>query len=38
MPISPTFVACFADGEATRLTTYAAAGKLNLVRGVLEDD
>jgi hypothetical protein len=31
---SATFIAIFADGEATRLTTYAAAGKLNLTRGV----
>jgi hypothetical protein len=31
---SPTFVAHFADGEQTRMTTYCAGGKLDLARGV----
>jgi len=35
MDTSPTFVATFADGEVTRMTTFQPAGKtLNLGRGV----
>jgi hypothetical protein len=34
MANSPTFVACFADGEITRLTTYCAPGKQDVGRGV----
>ena len=30
----PTFVAVFADGEVTRMTTYCADSKLDLARGV----
>ena len=30
----PTFVATFADGEVTRMTTYCADSKLDLARGV----
>jgi hypothetical protein len=30
---SPTFVATFADGEVTRMTTYCEDGKLDLGRG-----
>jgi hypothetical protein len=31
---SPVFVARFSDGEVTRMTTYAANGKLDRKRGV----
>jgi hypothetical protein len=31
---SPVFVARFADGEATRLTTHTSFAKLDVVRGV----
>ena len=31
---SPTFVAMFADGTITRMTTYRPGGKLDLGRGV----
>ena len=31
---APTFVATFADGEVTRMTTYCADSKLDLARGV----
>ena len=31
---SPTFVARFADGEVTRMTTHCPDGKLDLGRGV----
>jgi hypothetical protein len=34
MTNSPTFVACFADGETTRLTTYCEPGKQDVGRGV----
>ena len=34
MTNSATFIARFADGEVTRLTTHARAGKPNLARGV----
>ena len=34
MPISPTFVAQFADGEITRLTTYTSLDKLDVARGL----
>ena len=33
MNTSPTFVATFADGEVTRMTTFQSDKKLNLVRG-----
>ena len=32
--ISPTFVAAFADGEITRMTTFQSGKTLNLGRGV----
>ena len=32
--ISPTFVAAFADGEITRMTTFQLGKTLNFVRGV----
>src|SRR5215472_10469673 len=31
---SPTFVAHFADGQITRMTTYASLAKLDMGRGV----
>jgi hypothetical protein len=31
---SPTFVATFADGEVTRMTTFQSGKTLNLSRGV----
>lgn len=31
---SPTFVATFADGTTTRMTTFCEGGKLDLGRGV----
>jgi hypothetical protein len=31
---SPSFVATFADGEVTRMTTYCADNKLDLARGL----
>jgi hypothetical protein len=34
MTNSPTFVAHFADGEVTRMTTYCLPGKLDLERAV----
>jgi len=34
MNTSPTFVATFADGETTRMTTYQAGKRLDLKRGV----
>ena len=34
MTNSSTFVACFADGEITRLTTYCEPGKQDVGRGV----
>jgi hypothetical protein len=34
MTNSPIFIARFADGEITRLTTYYAPGKQNVGRGV----
>jgi hypothetical protein len=34
MTRSPTFVANFADGEVTRMTTYTSLDKLDVGRGV----
>jgi hypothetical protein len=34
MAKSPTFVARFADGKTTRMTTFCAGGRLDLKRGV----
>jgi hypothetical protein len=34
MTISPTFVATFADGEVTRMTTFQSGKTLSLGRGV----
>jgi hypothetical protein len=34
MNTSPTFVATFADGEVTRMTTYQSGKRLDLKRGV----
>jgi len=34
MTESPAFIATFADGEITRMTTYTRLDKLNLRRGV----
>ena len=31
---SPTFVATFADGEVTQMTTYATLDELDVTRGV----
>ena len=31
---SPTFVATFADGEVTQMTTYTALDELDVTRGV----
>ncbi len=33
-PNSPTFIAKFADGEVTRMTTHCSFDKLNVGRGV----
>jgi len=32
--VSPTFVAHFADGQITRMTTYTSLAKLDMKRGV----
>jgi hypothetical protein len=34
MTDSPTFVAYFADGEITRMTTWCELGKLDVARGI----